>query len=96
MGNEPAYPISPDDRKLFEEKGEDYVRLTWGGPAARHPAAKAWLAKLDEAKQKADEARDAEQRAVSQSTLRAAWIAAGAAIVAVLVGILTWLFPLHS
>jgi hypothetical protein len=91
----PAEPIPPEDRKLYEEKGEDYVRSTWGSGAARIPSARAWLAEIDEARRKADEARQAKVEQQSQSTLWAAWIAAGAVIVAVVIGILAWVFPLH-
>jgi hypothetical protein len=102
IGEEPAYPVPPEDRKLFEEKGEDYVRSTWGGSGVRHPAAKAWLAMLDKARRVEDEKWRAEQTRMAKSTLRVSnqtlWVAiigAGAAIIAVVISYLAWQYPPH-
>jgi 3'-phosphoadenosine 5'-phosphosulfate (PAPS) 3'-phosphatase len=98
--------IPPEDRKRLEDMGEARVRLEFNtsafGKSSLQIFAAEWLAELDEVARKRteaqrlkDEAFQAEQRAVGQSTLKAAWIAAGAAIIAVVIGILTWIFPLH-
>jgi hypothetical protein len=90
--------ISSEDRKYFEEMGEAEVRLQYGAPGfggTRQISARKWLGELDEAHGKRAEALQAEQTRLGKSTLVAAWIAAGAAIIAVVVGILTWIFPLH-
>jgi hypothetical protein len=79
--------------------GEARVRLlfnttAFGSSAPQIPAAQ-WLADLDELAGKRGETLQAEQMRIAQNTLKVAWIAAGAAIVAVLVGVLTWVFPPH-
>jgi hypothetical protein len=49
----------------------------------------------DEEARKRNEALRVREMALARSTLKAAWIAAGAAIVEIVVGIFTWLFPPH-
>jgi hypothetical protein len=91
--------ISPEDRKRLEEMGLAFVRrvmsMPGGLPYPLNNSASKWLAEIDDEARKHTEAHQAEQTRLNKSTLIAAWIAAGAAIVAVVVGILTWLFPLH-
>jgi hypothetical protein len=91
--------ISSEDRKHFEEMGELYVRramqMTDRFPFPFENSAREWLAERDEAQRPMREARKAKAAEQSERTLRAAWISAGAGIVTILVGILTWLFPLH-
>jgi hypothetical protein len=53
-----------------------------------------WLAEIDEEARKRTEALQAEQTRLAENTLKAAWIAARAAIIAVIVGILAWIHPL--
>jgi hypothetical protein len=83
--------ITPERRKEFEELGEAQVWLKFrnraSGDAFQFDAVE-WLAERQEAKRKVDEER-------SKSILWAAWIAAGAALAAVVIGIGAWLFPLH-
>ena len=70
--------------------------MTTGFSSPFQISARKWLAELDEAQRKRDEAQQAKLPAQrSESTLKAAWIAAIAAIVAVAVTILAWIFPLH-
>jgi hypothetical protein len=90
--------ISPEDRKRLEELGELQVRLifmTTGFSSPFQISARKWLAELDEAQRKRDEAQQAKLAQQSESTLKAAWIAAIAAIVAVAFTILAWIFLLH-
>jgi hypothetical protein len=58
-------------------------------------SARKWLADLDEAHLVRNEALQAKQTQQSESPLRAAWIAAYAAIIAALVAIVAWIYPLH-
>ena len=98
-------PIPPQDRKQFEDMGVEAVRQFCIGnvwPSSRdgypHPttvSARIWLAEIDEDARKRNEALLAEQTRLNKSTLRAAWIAAYAAIGAIAVTILAWIFPLH-
>ena len=90
--------ISPEDRKYLEEMGELYVRramrLNDRFPF-RHSACE-WLAELDETQRQIREARHAKEVAEqSERTVRAAWITAFAVILALLVSLLAWTFPLH-
>ena len=91
--------ITPVDRKRFEEMGEAYLRLimtTSGGfDSPSGDAAREWLAEREEAARERTEALQAEQTRLAQSTLRAAWIAIYAALGAIAVTILAWIFPLH-
>jgi hypothetical protein len=91
--------ISSEDRKYFEEMGELYVRramrLNDRFPF-RENSAREWLAELDETQRKIREARHAKEVAEqSERTVRAAWITAFAVILALIVSILAWRFPLH-
>ena len=94
-----AMAISSEDRKHFEEMGELYVRramhMTDRFPFPLENSAWEWLAERDEAQRPMREARRAKVAAEQFGRIQAAWIAAGAGIVTILVGILTWLFPLH-
>ena len=94
-----AMAISSEERKYFEEMGELYVRramqMTDRFPFPFENSAGEWLAERDEAQRPIREARQAKAAEQSEKTLRAAWITAGAVFVTILVGILTWLFPLH-
>jgi hypothetical protein len=90
--------ISPEDRKRLEELGEARVRLIIASGRFEPPfgdSEREWLAEHDEAAGKRTEALQAEQTRVNKSTLKAAWIAAYAAIGAIAVTILAWIFPLH-
>jgi CHASE3 domain sensor protein len=91
--------ISPEDRKRLEELGELQVRLifmTTGFSSPFQISARKWLAELDEAQRKRDEAQQRAKLAQqSERTLKAAWIAACAAIGAIVVTILAWIFSLH-
>jgi len=90
--------IPAAERKYFEEMGERNVRLQFGVLGFSYPRqnyARDWLAEFDEAQELLDEGRYAELMRMNKSTLKAAWIAAGAAILAVLIGIGAWIFPLH-
>jgi hypothetical protein len=97
--------LAPHERKQFEDLGEAFVRQACNGnfypnsmDGSPHPtkvSALIWLAELDEEASKRSEALQASEMALARSTLKAAWIAAGAAIIAIVVGVLTWLFPLH-
>jgi hypothetical protein len=91
--------ISSEDRKYFEEMGELYVRravqMSDRFPFPFENSAREWLAERDEAQRPMREARQAKVAEQSERTLRAAWIAGGAVIVTILVGILTWLTALH-
>jgi hypothetical protein len=91
--------ISSEDRKYFEEMGELYVRramqMSDRFPFPFENSARAWLAERDEAQWPIREARQAKLTRQSESKIRAAWIAALAAILAVIVSILAWTFPLH-
>jgi hypothetical protein len=91
--------ISPEDRKRLEDMGEARVRLEFNtnafGKSALQIFAGEWLAELDETARKRTEALQAKGMALAENTLKVAWIAAGAAILAVLIGLVAWLFPLH-
>jgi hypothetical protein len=91
--------ISSEDRKYFEEMGELYVRramqMTNRFPFPFENSAWEWLAERDEAQWPMREARQAKVAEQSERMLRATWIAAGAGIVTILVGILAWLITLH-
>jgi hypothetical protein len=97
--------VSLEDRVRLEAMGEAYVNqlvrrhvtpTPWhGSPDQFTSAAVAWLAELDAKRRDRAEALQSEQTLFNRSTLRVAWIAAIAAIVAVVVGILAWCFPLH-
>ena len=105
VGNPNVRQISSEQRKQFEGMGVEAVRQFVSGnvwPRAQdgsaHPmtvSALIWLAEQDEDSRKRTEALQAEQTRLNKSTLMAAWIAAGAAIIAVVVTILAWIFPLH-
>ena len=86
--------IPPEDRKRLEEMGEAYVRrvmsMPGGLPYPLHISATRWLTEIDEEAKKRAEALQAEQMRFNKSTLRAAWIAAGAAIVGILVTVGLW------
>jgi hypothetical protein len=91
--------ISSEDRKHFEEMGELYVRratqMTDRFPFPFENSAREWLAERDEAQRPIREARQAKAAEQSERTLRAAWITALATILALIVSILAWTFPLH-
>jgi hypothetical protein len=91
--------IPQEDRKRLDEMDEAYVRQmcssNMGFPPPFSISAITWLAEREAAARERTEALQAKEMALVQSTLKAAWIAAGAAIIAVVVGILTWIFPLH-
>lgn len=90
--------IPPEDRKRLEELGEAYVRLQFNTIGFSSPfqiSARKWLADLDEAHLVRNEALQAKQTQQSESPLKAAWIAAYAAIIAALVAIVAWIYPLH-
>jgi CHASE3 domain sensor protein len=92
--------ISSEDRKYFEEMGELYVRramqMNDGFPFPFRNSAREWLAELDEAQRQMREARHAKEAAEqSERTVTAAWITAFAVILALIVSILAWAFPLH-
>jgi CHASE3 domain sensor protein len=90
--------ISPEDRKYFEEMGELYVRraMRLNDRFPFRNSAREWLAELDETQRQIREARHAKEVAEqSERTVRAAWITAFAVILALIVSILAWLFPLH-
>jgi hypothetical protein len=92
--------ISPEDRKYLEEMGELYVRramhMTDRCPFPFGNSAREWLAELDETQRQMREARQAKVAAEqSERTVRAAWITAFAVILALIVSILAWAFPLH-
>ena len=92
--------ISSEDRKYFEEMGELYVRramqMTDRCPFPFENSARQWLAELDETQRQMREARQSKMAAEqSERTVRAAWIAALATILALIVSILAWTFPLH-
>jgi hypothetical protein len=105
VANPHVRALTPQERKQFEDVGEAFVRQACNGnfypnghDGSPHPmkvAALIWLAEIDEEARKRTEALQASEMALARSTLKAAWIAAGAAIIAIVVGILTWLFPLH-
>jgi hypothetical protein len=96
---EGVWQIPPEDRKRLEEMGELYVRramqMTDGFPFPFRNSALAWLAELNETQRQMREALETKLTRQSESTVRAAWIVALAAIGAIVVGILTWLFRLH-
>jgi hypothetical protein len=91
--------IPDSDRKHLDEMGEAYVRQVTkagdGFPSPFRNSAIAWLAELDEKQRERDEAHQAEQMRIGRSTLKAAWIAVGAGIGAIVVTILSWLYPRH-
>ena len=72
----------------MEEMGEASMRQLSKTGGAHPPFMLAWLAELDEAARKRTEALQAKQTQLAENTLMAAWIAAGAAIVAI------WYFDL--
>jgi len=94
-------PISPEQRKQFEGMGVEAVRQfcsgnVWsnaqdGSTNAMKVSALIWLAEIDEEARKRTEALQAEQTRLAENTLKPAWIAAGAAIIGVIVGILAWI-----
>lgn len=83
-------PISPHERKQFEDMGVEAVRQFCSGniwPSSQngdpHPttvSARIWLAEVDEEARKRNEALKAKETQRSKSTVLAAWIAAVAAI----------------
>jgi hypothetical protein len=90
--------ISSEDRKYFEEMGELYVRraMQLDDRFPFRNSAREWLAELDETQRQMREARHAKEVAEqSERTVGAAWIAALAVILALIVSILVWTFPLH-
>jgi hypothetical protein len=91
--------ISSEDRKYFEEMGELFVRramqITDRFPFPFENSAREWLAELDETQRPMREARQSKAAEQSERTVRAAWITAFAVILALIVSILAWTFPLH-
>jgi|ERR1700693_2081411 hypothetical protein len=95
--------IPPEERKHFEGLGEAQVRLQFGAIGFSYPRqnyARIWLAEIDEDRLAHNEALQTKQMRLAQSASRAAWIAAYAAIGAVIVTvlgtvvtILAWVFP---
>src|SRR5580700_10880239 len=83
--------IPPEERKYFDGLGEAQVRLQFGAIGFSYPRqnyAREWLAEIDEDRHTRNEALQTEQTQVNKSTLKAAWIAAYAAIGAVVVTVL--------
>jgi hypothetical protein len=91
--------ISSEDRQYFEEMGELYVRRAMQTsdrfPFPFENSAREWLAERDEAQRPMREARQTKLTRQSENKIRAAWIAALAAIGAIAVTILAWIFLLH-
>jgi hypothetical protein len=79
-----------DARQYLEKMGAAQVRILMPHNLRSDyvPYAAKWLAEQDEAERLRNKASQA-------STQKAAWIAAVAAILAVVVTVLAWLFPLH-
>jgi hypothetical protein len=95
-----VYVIPPKHRKSLEDMGEAYVRQASNGgvtpdsfegsPDQFKTAAVVWLAEIDDAARKRTEALQAEQRRLSKSTLKAAWIAVVAAALGIIVTAGLW------
>jgi hypothetical protein len=81
--------IPPEDIKYFEDMGVARVRLVYAASGFGSPPmifASQWLAEIDEAQRKVDEARQ-------KWTLIAAWIAAIGTIVGIVVMFALWDHP---
>jgi len=96
-------PSVEENERTFESMGLARVRMlvgTSGLPQHMMSDAIQWVA-LGEEKERhrrigfeVEQQQIArEQRKIALSTLRAAWIAAGAAIIAIIVACLAWIFP---
>jgi CHASE3 domain sensor protein len=98
--------MTPGEKERLLEMGEAKVRLivTSGGfGSPLQASAVEWLAELDEAERSRHEALQFQQTGLAQSAAKAAWIAAYAAIGAVvvtvigaIVTILAWVYPRHQ
>ena len=96
--------ISPEQREWLKKMGPAKVRPycsrgvcppTWPGDHDSFAAAAVeWLGEVDEAQRKVDEALQAKGMALAENTLKVAWFAVYAALGAIVVGILAWIFPL--
>jgi hypothetical protein len=81
-------PLTPDDRKNREHQGETHVRFRFAANGLNTPERdldREWLAEIDEVERKRTEALQTEQTRFNKSTRLAAWIAAWAAIVGIIV-----------
>jgi len=91
--------IPPEERKRLEDIGEAQVRLQFNtnafGTSALQIYAGMWLAEFDEEARRRTEALQAKRTQLAENTLRVAWFAVYAALGAIVVGILAWIFPLH-
>jgi hypothetical protein len=97
--------IPSEELEYFKQTGPHRVRLvfdTKGFGSPRQIFAGQWLAEIDEAARKSDEALQNEQLRIGQSTLNAAWIAVyvglgavGVGVIGIAVAILLWRFPRH-
>jgi CHASE3 domain sensor protein len=98
--------ISPELRKRLEELGEAHVRLVFNTTdfaPSLHDSAREWLAELDEAQRALKEAQQAKKTQRLESPVKATWItvyvAVGAlvlSIIAIIISVLTWLYPRHQ
>jgi hypothetical protein len=80
----------------LESLGVAQVRLllqTDGFPHTHKPAILKWLTEKDEEERKRHEASQIDQNKLASSTHLAAWVAAIAAIVSVVISMLAWLRP---
>jgi hypothetical protein len=80
--------IPPEARKYLEGLGEAYVRQLCSTPMRAPGYGLEWLAEIDEAQRKVDEARQ-------KWTLIAAWIAAIFAVIGVVLMFVLWDHPRH-
>jgi hypothetical protein len=93
--------MADDEAKIiaqFEEWGVEQVRLlvASGGLAqVSIPVAFKWLSDKERQARERAEAAEASQTRVAVSSRNAAWVAAVFAIVATIVGLLAWRWPLQ-
>jgi hypothetical protein len=95
MANDPT----PDEmRQMVEKQGAEKIPIqliTGNLPMNLAPYAIAWLAELDAAERLRNADFQASQTQTASSTKLAAWVAAVAAIVGVIITIVAWMHPIH-
>ena len=89
-------PTVEQHERSFEDWGLGKVKMlmmTHDLPDPMKTDAVNWVARHEEEERQREIASETEGRRIARRTLIAAWIAAGASIVAIAVACLAWLFP---
>ncbi len=89
-------PTVEENERKFEEMGFAQIKILAtnnGLPQGMLGDAIRWIARREEEERQRQVASQIEAKRTARSTLIAAWIAAGASLLAIVVACLAWLFP---